>query len=227
VVVANQEVAQGTVIGREMIALREIPRQFVTGSMVKPDSYSLVIDQPVLTPLQKGDPLTWHHFAAIREGEGLGDKIRQKTRVVTIEATNRTSVGGWIRPADHVDVIGSFRDPQSNEDVAVTLLQNVIVVATGKVSGTSPSGVGAAARPYDTVSLEVIPEEAEIVVLASQMGELTLTLRNRSDSDVLADRGRSTIQTLLSGERTRVLHERRRQIIEIIRGGVTETTVVR
>jgi pilus assembly protein CpaB len=50
------------------------------------------------------------------------------------------------------------------------------------------------------------------------LGELTLSLRNEDDVDMLEERGRATIHTLLSGERTRVLQERRREIITIVRG---------
>ncbi len=46
---------------------------------------------------------------------------------------------------------------------------------------------------------------------------LTLTLRNEDDVDVLEERGRATISTLLSGERTRVLQQKRFNTIQVIR----------
>ena len=49
---------------------------------------------------------------------------------MTIDAAKTTAVGGWVRPNDHVDVIGIFKDPQTNESVAVTLMENVMVLAT-------------------------------------------------------------------------------------------------
>jgi len=170
-------------------------------------------------PLQVGDPLLWSQFETMRASERLSTKVQKKTRAITIEASKNASVGGWVRPNDHVDVIGTFRDPSTNENTAVTLLQNVIVLATGKITGTTnvnliPEGQ----REYANVSLMVIPEEAEILVLAQELGELTLALRNEDDVDMLEERGRATIHTLLSGERTRVLQERRREIITIIKG---------
>jgi pilus assembly protein CpaB len=136
-------------------------------------------------------------------------------------------VGGWVRPNDHVDVIGTFRDPQTNEQVAVTLIQNVTVLATGKITGTTnvnliPEGQ----RDYSNVSLLVIPEEAEVLVLAQQEGKLTLSLRNEEDVDLIEERGRATIHTLLSGERTREYQRRRAGIIDVIRGNVTEKSGV-
>ena len=140
-------------------------------------------------------------------------------RAITIDANTSATVGGWVRPNDHVDILGTFKDAQTNESVAVTLLQNVIVLATGKITGTTnvnliPEGQ----REYNNISLLVIPEEAEILVLASELGGLTMSLRNEDDVDVIEERGRATINTLLSGERTRVLQQKRFNTIQVIRG---------
>jgi pilus assembly protein CpaB len=219
VVVAGSDVPEGTVVTLDMISQRQVPEQFVTSSVVRPESASHVVNQKVLVPLQAGDPLLWSQFETMRASERLSTKVQKKTRAITIEATKNASVGGWVRPNDHVDVIGTFRDPSTNENTAVTLLQNVIVLATGKITGTTNVNlIPESQREYANVSLMVIPEEAEILVLAQELGELTLSLRNEDDVDMLEERGRATIHTLLSGERTRVLQERRREIITIVRG---------
>src|SRR5437868_1621482 len=225
VVVAAQDVPEGTVITFDMISQRSVPEQFVTSSVVKPDSASYVVNQKVLVPLQAGDPLLWSQFETTKAAERLSTKVQKKGRAITIDAKAATAVGGWIRPNDHVDVIGTFRDPQTDESVAVTLLQNVIVLATGKITGTTnvnliPEGQ----REYNNVSLLVIPEEAEILVLASELGGLTMSLRNEDDVDVIEERGRATINTLLSGERTRVLQQKRSNTIQVIRGSGESNT---
>ena len=222
VVVAAVDIAEGTVVSFDMISQRQVPEQFVTSSVVKPESASYIVNQRVLVPLQAGDPLLWSQFETTRAAERLSTKVQKRARAITIDAGRLASVGGWVRPNDHVDVIGTFRDPQTNENTAVTLLQNVIVLATGKVTGTTNVALlSEAQREYAHVSLLVLPEEAEILVLASELGELRLSLRNEEDVDILEERGRATIHTLLSGERTRVLQERRREIVQIIKGSVT------
>ena len=219
VVVAAQDIPEGTVVSFDMISQRSVPEQFVTSSVVKPDSATYVVNQKVLVPLQAGDPLLWSQFETTKAAERLSTKVQKKGRAITIEAKSTTAVGGWIRPNDHVDVIGTFRDPQTDENVAVTLLQNVIVLATGKITGTTNVNlIPESQRDYNNVSLLVIPEEAEILVLASELGNLTLSLRNEDDVDIIEERGRATISTLLSGERTRVLEAKRREIIQIIKG---------
>ena len=219
VVVAAVDVSEGTVVTFDMISQRSVPEQFVTSSVVKPDSASYVVNQKVLVPVQAGDPLLWSQFETTRAAERLSTKVQKKARAVTIEAGKTTAVGGWVRPNDHVDIIGTFKDPQTNESVAVTLLQNVIVLATGKITGTTNVNlIPEAQREYSNVSLLVIPEEAEILVLSSELGGLTMSLRNEDDVDVIEERGRATINTLLSGERTRVLQAKRFNTIQVIRG---------
>src|SRR3954465_5146666 len=219
VVVAVDDIPEGTVVTFDMVSQRSAPEQFVTSSGVKPDSASYVVNQKVLVPLQAGDPLLWSQFETTKAAERLSSKIQKKGRAITIDAAKTQAVGGWGRPNDNADLIGTFRDPSTNENTAVTLLQNVIILATGKITGTTnvnliPEGQ----REYSNVSLMVIPEEAEILVLAQELGELTLSLRNEDDVDMLEERGRATIHTLLSGERSRVREERRREIITIVRG---------
>ncbi|PTL76137.1 Flp pilus assembly protein CpaB [Vitiosangium sp. GDMCC 1.1324] len=227
VVVASQDIPEGTVISFEMINQRSVPEQFVTSSVVKPDSATYVVGQKVLVALQSGDPLLWSQFETTKAAERLSTKVQKKVRAITIESKPTTSVGGWIRPNDHVDVIGTFRDPQTDENVAVTLLQNVIVLATGKVTGTTNVNlIPEHQREYTNITLMVIPEEAEILTLASELGNLTLSLRNEEDVDMIEERGRATISTLLSGERTRVLEAKRREIIQIIKGGSSEKSAV-
>ena len=224
VVVAAVDISEGTVVTFDMISQRSVPEQFVTSSVVKPDSASYVVNQKVLVAVQAGDPMLWSQFETTKAAERLSTKVQKKARALTIEAAKTTAVGGWVRPNDHVDLIGTFKDPQTNESVAVTLLQNVIVLATGKITGTTNVNlIPEAQREYSNVSLLVIPEEAEILVLATELGGLTMSLRNEDDVDLLEERGRATINTLLSGERTRTLQQKRFNTIQVIRGSSAGT----
>jgi pilus assembly protein CpaB len=97
------------------------------------------------------------------------------------------------------------------------------VLATGKITGTTNVNlIPESQREYSNVTLMVIPEEAEILTLAAELGNLTLSLRNEEDVDIIEERGRATISTLLSGERTRVLERKRQEIIQIIKGSASE-----
>lgn len=219
VLVAAVDLAEGTVVTFDHVSQRSVPEQFVTSSVVKPGSASYVIGQPVQVAVAAGDPLLWSQFEAARAVEHLAARLIRKARALAVEVKGPTGVGGWLRPNDHVDIIGSFKDPQTNEPVAVTLMQNVSVLATGKVTGTTNvNRLPEPERQYGHVSLMVLPEEAELLTLAQEVGTLTFTLRNEDDLDVLEERGRATLATLLSGERTKALQQRRFNTIQVIRG---------
>lgn len=218
VMVAEQSIPEGAAVTAEMISARPVPEQFVTPSVVKPESASYVLDQRVLVPLHAGDMLLWTQFETLKP-ERLAARIQSGSRAITIDVSKKTSVGGWIRPNDHVDIIGTFRDPASSDNSAVTLLQNVVVLATGKLTGTTNFNlVPESQRDYSNVTLLVLPEEAQLLTLASELGPLTLALRNEEDLETLEERGHATARNLFSPDRPKGGDSRRAKMVQVIRG---------
>jgi pilus assembly protein CpaB len=79
-------------------------------------------------------------------------------------------------------------------------------------------------RSYNTVTMMVIPEEAEMLVLAQELGSLSMSLRNENDlDDGVARQGKTTIATLLNGERLSLIEKERRERITVIRGKASST----
>jgi pilus assembly protein CpaB len=135
-----------------------------------------------------------------------------------------------VEPGDRVDVVGVFPEPRTREMVATTMLQNVIVLATGRISGqTNRRLLSESERAYNTVTLHVLPEAAEMLILAQELGQIYLTLRSPDDNEIydLGD-GRTTMTTLLTGERAKELSRTQSKIfkVEIIRGRHTEMQAV-
>ena len=124
---------------------------------------------------------------------GLAADIRKKMRAVSVNCSGAAAVSGMVKPNDHVDVIASFSFPKLGADghtmvqeiVTSTILQNVLVLATGKETAKSAIARGDAfgAGTYSMVTLEVTPREAEMLVFAEQIkGRISLALRNRHDT---------------------------------------------
>jgi pilus assembly protein CpaB len=99
----------------------------------------------------------------------------------------------------------------------VTLLQNVVVLATGRITANT-TYVSDEEKKFQTVTLLVLPEEAEILTLAQETGTLTLLLRNPDDLDYQEKRTVVDQKTLMTGERAADLQQRRYRTIQIIRG---------
>lgn len=219
VTVAATDLSEGTVVTEDKISTRAVPEHFVTASVVKPDGYSYVVGQKLLVPVQAGDPLLWSHFEMAQATERLARRVLKRARAMSIVTDRATSVGGWVRPGDWVDVIVSLRDgPKSGTRSAVTLVQDVPVIATGKISEKTNYGIlSPSQREYVHVSLLVLPEEAEMLFLAQEVGKFKLTLRSEGDHETNRDGYGSNAKTLLDGERVRLLQKRRLATIRIIR----------
>ena len=145
--------------------------------------------QAAYDAITKGD--TGPQMGGNPYGGGLAADIRKKMRAVSINASGAAAVSGMVRPNDHVDVIGTFSFPKTAPDgktvvqelVTCTILQNVLVLATGKDTAKSAPLHVQGGTSYSTVTLEVSPREAEMLVFAEQIrGRLSLTLRNRNDT---------------------------------------------
>lgn len=209
VLVAAEALPAGQPLTLAQLAQRPIPAQFATRSVVRPRDAELILGQPLLVPLETGDPITWGALESASPESAVSDVVQQALRGVAIPVSGVAAAGGAVRPNDAVDVIGIFRDPRSDELVATTLMQNVLVVALGD---RTQLGRGKESQlPQGSVTLQLMPEEAEILLLAAKLGDLTLTLRNRKDLSRLGDRGSTTVATLFSGER-RALDEVRRNV---------------
>ena len=107
---------------------------------------------------------------------GLSADLKPKMRAISINCSGAAAVSGMVKPNDHVDVIGTFSFPGEdgkirNGDVqTLTILQNVLVLATGQTTAKNRTVEGDFGRGYSTVAF------------AEHMkGRLVLTLRSRTD----------------------------------------------
>jgi len=215
VLAASEDIPPGTILTDDLLQEIPMPRQFIYESIMLPSDKEFAIGKEVVVPIKKGEPIHWYQLRGLREHERLSEQIRPGARAITINVNADSAVGYWIRPNDTVDIIGIFRDPVKQTQVAITLLQNVPVLATGRESAMLGSSQD---REYMTVTLQVLPQEAEILALAQSLGRLHLTLRNREDQSVIEERTRTTLETLFSDTQLRFLERQRRKTIKIIRG---------
>lgn len=65
VVVAAVDIGAGETVTMEKIAQKKAPERLITSSVVKPDSASYIVDQPLLVPVLAGDLLLWSQFATV------------------------------------------------------------------------------------------------------------------------------------------------------------------
>ena len=157
------------------------------------DRRSLVIGREVQSAISAGTLLQWSDLkVSLSSGKtGLTSLIRPGYRAISISVDATSSVTGLVQPNNYVDLIGTFRFPDTKGDssldtITMTILQRVRVIATGTDMGFLSSGGQAAyvPRSYSTVTLELTPKEVEMIIFASQKGRLTMSLRNYEESAI-------------------------------------------
>jgi pilus assembly protein CpaB len=108
-------------------------------------------------------------------------------RAVALGVDAASSAAGLVQPGDYVDVMlaqSRTNAPESRSVVGETVLQNVRVIAVDQTfsSGGEPGSVGKPVATIDnripkTVTLEVGEDAAKRLLVAAQLGKLTLAIR--------------------------------------------------
>ncbi len=120
-------------------------------------------------------------------------------RAVAVEISADTSAGGFILPNDYVDLIMTRRAAGVNGAaetfVTDTILRNIRILAIDQTIREDEEG--RKVKVGQTATLELSPQQAEIVTVAQQMAErLTLSLRSTADA---ADKEQPSAEYLLNG----------------------------
>lgn len=156
-----------------------------------------VVNHTLDNSIVKGQVLQYTDLKTGQRRNGFSGMVQNNWRAVSIPVDTVSSVNNLIQPNDNVDVIGTFRFPDLRGDsmkdtVTKTILQDVKVLAVGKSwrAGDTAEGPG---RSYSTVTLQLMPDEVEMVIFASQKGKITLSLRNYNDTKISRDIERRSV----------------------------------
>ena len=190
VITFKRDVPSGTVLTKADIEPRLAPELGLRGQAVTDEAD--VLGRKIIIGHKAKEVVFWSDIEGGNPREkGLSADVKRQMRAMSINVNGAASVSGMIKPNDHVDVIGTFNFPDDDgkikrgDPVTCTILQNVLVLATGKdTSKTLSRELGmVGGSNYSTVTLEVSPREAEMLAFAEQIkGRLILTLRNRNDT---------------------------------------------
>jgi pilus assembly protein CpaB len=136
-------------------------------------------------PILAGEPITPNKLVKAGQGGVLAAILPAGMRAVSTRIKEETAVGRLILPNDHVDVILIRRlrsKSGSDEYVSDTLFTNVRILALGQQIETK-EGKKSAEGSANTATLELTPRQAEMLLLANSIGEISLALRSIADMD--------------------------------------------
>jgi pilus assembly protein CpaB len=199
VVVAKRDIKELEILDETNLMMKAMPASFKepgTGKNIKDFAGALAI-----APILKEEQITRSKVTQLGARTGLARQIAVGKRAVAVRVDDESGVAKLLKPGDRVDVL-AFTDPSGTGNKLQmevrTLLQDVMVLATGKyVTNTVPGILEVDPQKssqkstvklseymqFTNVTLEVDPFQAQALVFASkQLNGVYLVLRNNDDN---------------------------------------------
>lgn len=178
----------------------------------RPDAMNQLSGSIARSQFFAGEPIREARLIKAKGSGYMAAILPSGMRAVSTEVTPETGAAGFILPNDRVDVILSRRDREAEKATGVevhtseTVLTNIRVLA---IDQTVEEKGGQRVVVGRTATLELTSSQAETLLRARTMGQLSLALRSLVDA---------------SGENDPPAEERRRGGINVVRYGVTTIT---
>lgn len=182
VIVAARDLAAGRILETADLASREMPAAFIPSGIWKPDQANVLLGRALLVDLSRGDPLTQSALVD-HDGRALAARLRPGARAITVPVDDVSSQAGLVRPGDRVDLLLAEEMTQGAERcVSVRpLLEALTVMATGRRQSAELGIDSGNDRSYSTITLDVLPDQAQQLTAALRVGELIPMLRGTRD----------------------------------------------
>lgn len=190
ILIAAADIPAGSSLEVTRLAWQELPLAHVNDTFITRDLQPDAIEQysPLIarSVFFAGDPI--REKKLLRSDSGyLSLILPAGKRAVAVRVEAESSAGGFILPKDRVDIIMSYRT-QNNRWITETILENILVLA---IDALVEEKDGEKNQIGDTATLEVTPQQAEILIASKNLADnrLTLALRSVADSNRYASKG--------------------------------------
>jgi pilus assembly protein CpaB len=180
VAVAKVAIPLGTKIIPEQLMIVQLPKDSTPDGTF--DTVEKLTGRVVVTNIAAREPITDSRLAAEGTAAGLSAVIPEGYRAMTVKVDDAAGISGFIMPGTFVDVVVVI-DPREGsgmqDPISKIVLQNIKVLANGQ-NIDKPENQREA-NSVKAVTLQVTPEQAEKLALASNEGKLQLVMRNQID----------------------------------------------
>ncbi|WP_137885349.1 Flp pilus assembly protein CpaB [Pseudomonas sp. 2FE] len=176
VVVATMEIPFGQMVEAQQVTVVRMPKDTVPDDAF--DATDKVVGKIATFAMLRGDILRGARMAEHLGGSTLASLIERDKRAISVRVDDVVGVGGFLLPGNRVDVLATKKVGNNSNAEAETILEDLRVLAvdqTASTDKTQPVVVRA-------VTLEMAPEQGEILVKAMTEGKLQLALRNPLDN---------------------------------------------
>ncbi|MBQ9502630.1 MAG: Flp pilus assembly protein CpaB [Lentisphaeria bacterium] len=196
VVAATRDLAAGEVIAEGFFMPREIPLSALPAQAIRWNRSSMIVGQKLKQPVQKGNYI---FIQDVGLSQGMSNVVGEGEWAVAIQIADR-AMASLLQSGDEVAIIGTFKldtraangVPAGKKDVTMVLFPKVRVMEVPAAKrGQNMEGVIIVLLP---------PQQAQALIAASRVAELTPVLRRGNDPTALnrMDAGMVTPETFSS-----------------------------
>lgn len=191
VLVAKSNLPSGLILAREHVEWKPWPEKGVSKNFLMDGREKIddIIGNVVRGGIIAGEPIAKGRVIAPGDRGFMAAVLRPDMRAVSIKVKPETSVSGFVKPGDHIDLVllhsatPANADPPSEHKLAETILNDLRVIAVDQ----RPEDQNGAASVSKTITLEVTKKQAETVLVASTLGTLSVVLRSLARPDAYPD----------------------------------------
>jgi pilus assembly protein CpaB len=180
IVVAAQSLAYGTTLTPDSVI--EIPwfsNTLPEGAFAVKDDLLDGARRVVLSPLKRGEAVLRSKITGPGQRASLASLLDEGKRAVTVSVDDVRGVAGFVLPGDFVDIVIIADDgPPKRQSYSDILLEHVKVLAIDQVASEG-EGQPTVAK---AVTVEVTKEQAQKILLATNIGKLSLILARPVES---------------------------------------------
>ena len=208
VLVASKDLGIGRELKEGDMRWQEWPKSSVfPGAVIRIDDQTpeKALEGRLARDIAKGEPVVKSALLGQAKGNMVAASLEPGYRAMAIEVSASSMVGGFIGPGDFVDVILTYKESIRSEDdnprvaqmielnldkmATETILQNIKVLAIDQRTKRPDEDK---IKVGKTVTLAVTSQDVERLSLASELGELTLSLRGVGD-DLIVEKKWPTV----------------------------------
>jgi len=174
VLAAAGYISANSEIDKNSVEFIELPAKFVTKAHIT--DIKQAESKLTIVPFIKGEPILMNKISD--RGTELNMSIPTGLRAMTVSVDEESGVGFMIKPGDNVDILLTFETAENQRlyTATATILQSVKVIGVGaNFKGNETQG------DYNSITLALTQEEAEILTFAKDKGRINLALRPLGD----------------------------------------------
>lgn len=199
VLVASADFGLGQTLTKDSMRWQAWPEAMLNPAYItrsaKPDALEKLAGSVLRSRMTHGEPILDDKLVPLKSNL-LSTMLPPGKRAIAVRISAENTAGGFILPNDRVDVVHTIerQNGGNKEQFSHTVLQNVPVLAVdqtvdarngddkAKDDKAGPKSSSKSAALGKTATLEVDPEQAEILASAEAEGRLSLSLRSSADN---------------------------------------------